>query len=157
MENFQIDATKFYWINEKADDPDDLCLHGHVVVFIGDRHLEDDCTVSATALYLLKSLTEDHIAGEDIQLLPCCGHFYIPDQRLENVVISGCVVLTLEDGTAVTVPLEEYRQEVFRFADRVEGYYRQCAPKQLPEDGFTRDGYTAFWNEWHRRRGGKER
>ena len=57
-----------------------------------------------------------------------------------------------EDGTAVTVPLEEYRQEVFRFADRVEGYYRQCAPKQLPEDAFTRDGYTAFWNEWHRRR-----
>ena len=43
------------------------------------------------------------------------------------------VVLPLEDGTAVTVPLEEYRQEVFRFADRVEGYYRQCAPKQLPE------------------------
>ena len=171
MGNFQIDATKFYWINEKADDPDDLCLHGHVVAFIGDRHLEDDCTVSATALYLLKSLTEDHIAGEDIQLLPCCGHFYIPDQRLENVVISGCdygtdwtvthsggnVVLTLEDGTAVTALLEEYRQEVFRFADRVEGYYRQCAPKQLPEDGFTRDGYTAFWNEWHRRRGGKER
>ena len=90
----------------------------------------------------------------------------MPDEGLENVIISGCdngtdwtvihsgnsVILTLEDGTAVTVPLEEYRQEVFRFADRVEGYYRQCAPKQLPEDAFTRDGYTAFWNEWHRRR-----
>ena len=166
MKKFQIAATKFYWINSEADDPEDLCLHGHVVVSIGDRHLEDDCTVSATALYLLKSLTEDHIAGEDIQLLPCCGHFYVPDEGLENVIISGCdygtdwtvthsrdsVILTLEDGTAVAVPLEEYRQEVFRFADRVEGYYRQCAPKQLPEDAFTRDGYTAFWNEWHRRR-----
>lgn len=63
MGKFQIDATKFYWINEEADDPEDLCLHGHVVVSIGDLKLEDDCTVSATALYLLKSLTEDHMAG----------------------------------------------------------------------------------------------
>lgn len=118
MKKFQIAATKFYWINGEADDPEDLCLHGHVVVSIGDRHLEDNCTVSATALYLLKSLTEDHIAGEDIQLLPCCGHFYMPDEGLENVIISGCdngtdwtvihsgnsVILTLEDGMAVTVP-----------------------------------------------------
>lgn len=28
MKKFQIAATKFYWINGEADDPDDLCLHG---------------------------------------------------------------------------------------------------------------------------------
>ena len=49
MKRFQIDATKFYWINEEADDPEDLCLHGHVVVSIGDRKLEDDCTVVVIA------------------------------------------------------------------------------------------------------------
>ena len=55
------------------DDADDLCLHGHAVAYIGNRKLEYECTVSATALYLLKSLTEDHIMCEDNQILPCCG------------------------------------------------------------------------------------
>ena len=26
MKKFQIAATKFYWINGEADDPEDLCL-----------------------------------------------------------------------------------------------------------------------------------
>ena len=117
-------------------------------------------------LYLLKTLTEDHIIYEDEQLLPCCGHFYVPDAGLENVVIIGCpngidwtvrhrgeeVVLTLESGAETAISLEEYRQEVYRFADKIEEYYRSCSPKIMPEDPFSRDGYTAFWNEWHRRR-----
>lgn len=48
--------------------------------------------------------------------------------------------------------MEEYREEVFRFADEVEAFYNQCYPKVLPNDEYTQDGYTAFWNEWHRRR-----
>ena len=168
MDQFKIRATSFYWIDGDVDDPEDLCLHGHVVAEIGGVRLEDDCTVSATALYLLKTLTEDHILHEDNQMLPCCGHFYVPDEKLENVFISGCdngtdwtvthrgssVILTLEDGTEAAVPLEEYRQEVFRFADRVEEYYKACSPKKLPEDEFRRSGYLTFWKEWHRRRRG---
>lgn len=125
-----------------------------------------DCTVSATALYLLKTLTENHIIHEDNQILPCCGHFYVPDKELQNVYISGCdngidwtvkhngsdVILVLENGTEVSVPLEEYQQEVYRFADKIENYYKSCSPKIIPEDKFKRDGYIAFWNEWHRRR-----
>ena len=143
-----------------------MCLHGHAIAYIGEERLEYDCTVSATALYLLKTLTEDHIIHEDNQMLPCCGHFYIPDEKLENVIISGCdngidwtvrhsgkdVVLTLENGIEETIPLEEYRQEVYRFADKVEKYYKLCSLKTIPEDSFSRDGYIAFWNEWHRRR-----
>ena len=46
-EMFSIDVTK-YWLvkNDGKDDPMDLCLHGHAVVKIGERVLEDDCTVS---------------------------------------------------------------------------------------------------------------
>ena len=99
-------------------------------------------------------------------MLPCCGHFYVPDAKLENVTISGCgngidwtvrhsgknVILTLENGTEETIQLEEYRQEVYRFVDKIEEYYKSCSPKKIPEDSFRRDGYVAFWNEWHRRR-----
>ena len=166
MKKFIIDVTELYWINGDMDDPEDLCLHGHAVAYIGGEKLEYDCTVSATALYLLKTLTEDHIIHEDNQMLPCCGHFYIPDAKLENIVISGCdkgidwtvrhngsnVILTLENGTEVTIPLKKYRQEVYRFADKIENYYKSCSPKKLPEDKFDHDGYIAFWNEWHRRR-----
>lgn len=28
-------------------------------------------------------------------------------------------------------------------------YY--CAPKELPANEYDRNGYIAFWNEWHRR------
>ena len=26
-----------------------------------------------------------------------------------------------------------------------------CAPKELPPNEYDRNGYIAFWNEWHRR------
>lgn len=163
---FLIDATDLCWIDGSADDANDLCLHGHVVAYIGSKRLEFNATVSATALYLLKTLTEEHIIHEDNQMLPCCGHFYIPDENLENVTIIGCdkgidwtvkhhggeVVLRSESGAEITVPLEEYRREVYKFADKIEGYYKQCSPKNMPDNEFERNGYIAFWNEWHRRR-----
>ncbi len=166
MGKFHIDATELCWIDGSANNADDLCLHGHAIAYIGNEQLEFDATVSATALYLLKTLTEEHIIYQDNQMLPCCGHFYIPDESLENVTIGGCcmgidwtvkhsgsdVILILESGTAITIPLEEYRQEVYQFADKIEDYYRRCSPKNVPSDEFERNGYIAFWNEWHRRR-----
>ena len=59
---------------------------------------------------------------------------------------------TVESGAEITVPLEEYRREVYKFADKIEGYYKQCSPKNMPDNEFERNGYIAFWNEWHRRR-----
>lgn len=163
---FRIDADHLQWIDGREDNCEDLCLHGHAAAYIGDRKLEYDATVSATALYLLKSLTEDHVIYEDNQMLPCCGFFLIADERLENVAISGCpngvdwsvlhdgeqVRLVLEDGCQSVMPLNEYREEVFRFADKIEAFYRSCPPRKLPEDEFGRNGYIAFWNEWYRRR-----
>lgn len=165
---FHIYADNLSWIDGSRDNSEDLCLHGHAVAIIGDRKLEYDATVSATALYLLKTLTEDHVIFHDNQMLPCCGFFMIPNSKLDNVVISGCpngidwsvlhndddsVTLELEDGTKEIVPMAEYRDEVYRFADMIEGFYLSCSPKVMPKDEFDRNGYVAFWNEWHRRRG----
>ena len=167
MGTFKIEATNLHWLGDPVNDPDDLCLHGDAVAYIGEQKLEyEDCTVSATALYLLKTLTENHIIHQDNQMLPCCGFFLIANEDLTEVGISGCpngvdwsvihaddaVRLILEDGYEISVPLEQYRDEVIRFADRIEAYYQSCPPKILPEDVFDRNGYIAFWNEWHRRR-----
>lgn len=164
--SFTISATNLEWIDGAKDYPEDLCLHGHVVVTIANRVFEYNATVSATSLYLLKSLTENHIIYQDNQMLPCCGHTLIANDDLSNVIILGCpngidwsvihndesVVLELDDGTKEYISIDEYTEEVFRFADMIEDFYDACTPKVLPDDEFDRNGYIAFWNEWHRRR-----
>ena len=96
MTQFSIKADRYWWIDGSQDDPTDRCLHGHVIAQIGDKLIEEDCCVSATALYLLKTLTEDHIWGEDNQMLPCCGFFLIPNEDLTNVVISGWDTIAMD-------------------------------------------------------------
>ena len=169
MDKFHIEATRLHWLNDDgADDPTDLCLHGHVIARFGSAVLEDDCTVSTTALRLLKTLEEDHpYRGDDEQMLPCCGHFLVPSDDLQTVTyIGGCfngtdwallhdegyIRIVLADGREFSIDPDEYRAEVFRFADAIKAYYDSCLPKILPNDEFSRNGYIAFWNEWQRRR-----
>ena len=163
---FRISADNLHWIAGMAEE-EDFCLHGDVTVTIGDEILKyDDATVSATALDLLKTLTRDHIIYQENQLLPCCGFFYIADDKLENVEISGCpngvdwsvlhengnIKLVLESGKQEMISMEEYQKEVFRFADHIKAFYASATPKKLPKEEFDRNGYIAFWNEWDRRR-----
>ncbi len=165
MTKFQIELESAYWLGDQADEPGDLCLHGNVTAQIGEAVLSFGATVSSTGLYLLKTLEKNHVAGEENQMLPCCGHLLLPNKELTEVEISGCpygidwsvehvpggVKLTTESGAVTFVPMEEYRETVFRFADIVEAFYQRSAPKK-PFDDFEKRGYTAFWNEWHRRR-----
>lgn len=164
---FKIDVENFQWIGGLADDPADLCLHGHVTVQVSDLILEDYGTVSATALYLLKTLKEDKIMSEmDIQMIPCCGHSIFANKDLTEVEIVGCnkgtdwsvvhegdyIKIILPTGHEEEVLFSDYKAEVVRFADKVEEFYGSCTPKILPNDEIDRNGYIAFWNEWHRRR-----
>ena len=166
MSAFKIRADQFEWTNGSKDDPQDLCLHGRVTVQFGDTILEDHGTVSATTLYLLKTLTEDKpMQPYDIQMIPCCGHFLMANSDLTEVQISGCdtgtnwstvhegdsVRFILPTGQEEVVSLREYQYEVLDFAKSVKRYYDACTPKEIPEDEFDRNGYIAFWNEWHRR------
>jgi hypothetical protein len=139
-------------------------------VRIGDELLEGSCTVSAAAMYLLRTLTEDRIGDKTRPtrpMLPCCGHSLYASEDGQSVYIDGCpygtdwavrhtaegIELTTEQGQKNLVPFEEYREVVLAFADRVMAYYFQCQPKVLPEEAYDRDGYLAFWREWARRRG----
>ena len=164
---FRIDAEKLYWIKDDgADDPDDLCLHGHVVAKIGEEILEYDATVSAAGLYLLRTLTENHIIHDDQAMLPCCGHSMYANDDLSSVDIGGCpngldwsvthedgrIKLVTEAGKEVSIDSDEYKKEVYMFTDKIESFYNDCIPKNTPSEEFERNGYTAFWNEWRRRR-----
>ena len=163
MGTFKIKADNLEWIGGAADDPQDLCLHGHVTAQFGDTVLEDHGTVSATALYLLKTLSEDKMmAHHNIQMLPCCGHTLIANDNLTEVIISGCdngtdwstvhegdlVRFILPSGQEEVVTLREYRYAVLDFAKQVKRFYDSCTPKELPENEFDCNGYIAFWNEW---------
>lgn len=166
---FQIDATRFWWIlDDGKDDPTDQCLHGHVRVQIGDEEIEEDCTVSSTGLLLLRTLTEDHIELDvpGNQMLPGGGFYMYADDGMQNVQLDGVpygtdiavrhdgdmIELETMAGTVERVPFACYREQALRFVDRVEAYYRSCLPKESPGEDYIRDGFTAFWNEWRRRR-----
>ncbi len=56
---FHIQTTRVHWIGDLPDDGMDLCLHGETTVRMEDRTLSYDASVTSTALYLLKNLTED--------------------------------------------------------------------------------------------------
>ncbi len=177
---FHIQTTRFHWNNNRHDDGTDLCLHGETTVQIGERTLSYEATVTATALYLLKTLTEDHIIHEDNQLLPCCGFFMVPiENDPDSVRIVGCcngmdwsvthegdavpctahdtaqstIRLTLEDGYTVTLPYANYAAEVCHYADAVESAYNAAMPRVLPDESFEREMFRLFWAEWKRRRG----
>lgn len=166
MSLFEIDAEKLQWINGESEDQDDLCLHGEAVCKIGEEIFVYNATVSATALYLLKTLTEDHIIYQENQMLPCCGHCMVPNDELTKVDILGCcngidwsvlhegdkIKMITEKENVIVMDLEEYRKKVFAFADKIENFYNSCKPKNLPNE-FEKNCYIAFWNEWHRRRG----
>jgi hypothetical protein len=166
---FVIDILDMYWISKEKDNPEDLCLNGNVSVKIGEATVAYNypCTVSSTALYLLKSIKLDHIMGESAnQMLPCCGFFIIPNDIDDTVEISGClngidwsifhidgyVTIITEKGSKVNIESNIYRKIVFDFADKMKGFYKNSQEKDLPTDDFDRKGYINFWKGWKNRR-----
>ena len=100
---FRIDVQNLSWVQGGLA-CEDYCAHGHVTAWIGQEVFADDCTVSSTALYLLKSLTEDHIIYEGQQMLPCCGH----------------TMIARENGRLDTVDIDVYKRQVQSTEDGVQ-------------------------------------
>jgi hypothetical protein len=166
--NFEIKILDLHWIKD-VDDPTDLCAHGHVFVKIGDEVVSDkdslDVTVSATALYLLRTL-KDNYKKDDFasQLLPCCGFSIYPNDKEDKVDIIGCgsgidwTIIHTDDnkikhltdsGQEATIDKETYKKTVMDFADQVENFYKTSLPKTIPTDDFDKKGYLTFWTEWN--------
>jgi len=165
--NFDIKILDLHWIKD-VDEPTDLCAHGHVLVKIGNEIVADknslDVTVSATALYLMRTLEADYKKDDYAsQLLPCCGHFIIADEKKDFVNICGCpngidwTIIHIDDnkvkhiadsGEEATIDETTYQKIVLDFADQVENFYKLSSPKIIPSDDFDKKGYLTFWKEW---------
>ncbi len=166
---FQLNILRQHWVKDDGkDDPDDLCSHGAVYLKIGNEVLADAATGSwtlcNTALYLMRSLRENHALSDYVnRLLPCCGHFFIADEQVDDfVILTGCptgidwtiqhlengqVLHRAESGEEGVVQHAAYKKLVLDFADAVEEFYKQSHPKNIPADEFQRQGYAAFWKE----------
>lgn len=91
---------------------------------------------------------------------------FAADDTLQTVLLDGdpcgtdwavrhdgdMIELETMNGTVERVPSVRYREQVLQFVDKVEAYYLACMPKAIPEEEWNREGWPAFWNEWHRRR-----
>ncbi|MBR4000350.1 MAG: hypothetical protein IKI93_18630, partial [Clostridia bacterium] len=69
-----------------------------------------------------------------------------------SVIHEGDIVrISAENCGEVTVTIDEYRSEVYAFADRVMAFYRESAPKQF-DNSASEKGFTAMMREWNRLR-----
>ena len=163
--------TNLTWINGSLDDATDLCAHSSIDFRIGDTVLvkpsDGDWTVSAAALYLLRTLTQPHTKQQPITefLFPCCGNGIFEVEGRDDVQIVGCnsgidfevlciddeVILTDRDGTQFKVALSEWRRAVCNFSDSVRAFYSASSPKE-PEDIWERRSFPKFLAEWSHHR-----
>jgi len=165
---YELKLTDPYWMSQGEEEREDLCLHGWVKITIGDWKTVVDCTVTAAALFLLRTLEEDWLAGQQENLLfPCCGFGVFFDESAGRVVIVGCpggedcTVLHEGDNLRVIppkggeeiVPLTVYRKMVMNFVRDVERIYRESPMKFLGKDNLDRRAWQAFREEWNLRSG----
>jgi hypothetical protein len=168
---FELKILDLHWL-EGIDEDNDLCVHGHLYLRIGDQVISDmesgDWTLSSTAMYLLRSMESDYEQdGYGNYILPCCGHFFIADDNENNVVIQGCnigvdwkikhinenyITHILQNGYEISIAKEIYRKIVLDFADQVEQFFKDSKPKVVPKDDFEKKGYLTFWKEWRKLR-----
>lgn len=160
--------TNLHWI-DSVNEVVDLCAHSGVDFRIGDSILVSggDWTVSAAALYLLRTLSQPHTKQQPITeyLFPCCGNGIFEIEGQDDVQIVGCnsgidfevsrigdtVILTADDGTQHRVTFSDWKRAVCEFSDLVQAFYAASAPKE-PEDEWEQRSFRKFLSEWARRR-----
>lgn len=167
--SFEIKILRQHWIEDNGNyDKNDLCSHGEVYLRIGVQELSTEesgsWTLSATGLFLLRSLEQDCAFYEfSNQLLPCCGFSIFPNDEKKNFVdIHGCphgvdwkithrendVIFESEKNSKAKLTFQEYRKIVLDFTDEVERFYGNPKDKVVGGDSYDCDGFIQFWAEW---------
>ena len=166
-------ATQLNWINGQADDPTDQCAHGRLELTTDGKAIyrtgDEDITVSASCLYLLRTIEDDHTPESSVAegnwLFPCCGFSLFPDQGRYKVCCMGCntgtdvfvkhigsdVVLAC-DGHEVRTSKAEWKSAVLALVEQVESFYAECTPKVEMDNDLDLEGWGLFWEEWAARK-----
>lgn len=166
-------ATQLTWINGQADDPTDQCAHGKIELALDDvtlyRTKEEDITVSAACLYLLRTVEDDHTpelsVAEGNWLFPCCGFNLFPDHGRYKVCCMGCNtgtdifvrhvgsdVILSHGEEEFRVPTHSWTAAVLGLVEQVERFYASCKPKAEMDNDLDVEGWTLFWSEWESRK-----
>lgn len=141
----------------------DCCLHGGIFLRIGETVLSDgtdrDWCVSASALRFLRTLFDAHAAGEQEQMIPCCGNMMIPSEDGARVTVIGCPngvdfdvlpegdeVRIRREGREWVVARSAYRSAVLAFVGTVWNFVRSAPPRRFYDD-LDRDGFRAWERE----------
>lgn len=161
------------WINDKVDDPFDLCAHGKVQFEIDGVNLvrveDGEWTVSAAALFLLRTLRKDHTKAAPLfeNVIPHCGSgMYVGDDK-EDVKIIECpiginfqvihvrdkVQILMDDKKPLLISTNDWRAAVLGFSQVVREFYAASTPKTLVDDS-DKAGFDKFMTEWENRHKG---
>jgi hypothetical protein len=166
---------KMCWNPAMEHDPTDQCAHGEVeftidsVPFVSGEDAAD-VTVSAAALFLLRTLTYDHTAANPVaeasQLFPHCGFTALAAGTRFPVLVFGCnagvdlevvhadgmVTIRTGGGTEASVTEVEWRDAVLGFVDDVQAFYDGAPAREPLNDAAEDEGWATFWQEWRDRR-----
>ena len=160
---------KLTWLNTEDDCPGDLCAHSAVTFSVDGLEIatpSDEWTVSASAIYLLRTLERNHTKENPVgeHLFPCCGHsMYVVDDS-DDVLIIGCpsgvdatiehfddqIRITADSGEFRNVPKLQWIEAVLTFSSAIREFYDSSAEK-TPGDDVARDGFNRMLLEWERR------
>ena len=167
-----LKAHELGWVKGPADDPADQCAHGSVELTVNGtafiRPRDGEWTVSAAALFLLRTLSFDHSQEVPISeanfLFPCCGHTVFPFKGKFDVIVQGCcngidINVRHKDGKVTLagsyrnekVTESEWKEAVLGFATQIRDFYKSCSPKNRIKNDEERKGWELFWQEWEKR------
>lgn len=164
-----LTPTNLKWLNTDGDCPEDLCAHSTVQFSVDGLEIvapNEEWTVSASAIYLLRTLERDHLIDDPVgeHLFPCCGHSMFNVEDSDDVLIVGCpngidasiehlddkVRITSDSGESRIVLGSEWNTAVLEFSQSVREFYESSADK-IPGDDVARDGFNRMLLEWERR------
>lgn len=165
-----LEPKEMTWIKGQEDDPNDLCAHGKVHFEIDGKVLvnenDGEWTISASALYLLRTLESDYMKDEPLfeHVFPCCGFNMYDIEDKEDVIISGCpsginfeiihdenkIKIMFDSFEPFVISQENWREAVVRFSESVMNFYLESSPK-TPYSEMEKKGFDKFMSEWKRR------
>ena len=169
-ENFEIKLLSINWIDNLPDNGSDLCANGKVYLRIGDKILSDakneDWTVSAATVFLLRTLENDYNEGDFYNfLLPCCGHYMVYEKN-KPIIISGCnsgidwnikhidnelVKHFIKNEIDGIIHKENYKKQIYKFSDSVEYFYYKSKKRKF-NNKYNKIAYKEFRKEWKKLR-----
>ncbi len=167
--DFELNILRQHWIkDDDKDDKQDLCSHGEIFIRIADEIISDKKSgswcLTASGLFLLRTLSKNHKIGDlENFLIPCCGHFIIPNEKEKCISILGCnkgldwniehidnnVKLSTEKGTTIKISFLQYKSIILKFIREIEEFYGNPNEKQVPNEKFDIEMFEEFWREWN--------